>query len=131
MSLKMLNKESKTKVFVIDDSVIARNMLIRILAAESSIEVVGEAGTGQSAIHLLDSIDPDIAILEASLGGSMDVGEVAYRMKEAKPAIKIILVVDTNTPPSVAEYADYGVCDVVKKPYVSNKVLRAVEAATQ
>ncbi|MDR2751155.1 MAG: response regulator [Clostridiales bacterium] len=127
----MPDKEEKTKVFVIDDSVMARNMLIRILATESSIEVVGEAGTGQSAILLLDSIDPDIAILEASLGGGMDLGEVAYRMKEAKPDIKIILVADTNTPSSVAEYYDYGVCDVVKKPYISNKVLKAVEAATQ
>ncbi|MDR1643410.1 MAG: response regulator [Clostridiales bacterium] len=127
----MPDKEEKTKVFVIDDSVMARNMLIRILATESSIEVVGEAGTGQSAILLLDSIDPDIAILEASLGGGMDLGEVAYRMKEAKPDIKIILVADTNTPSSVAEYYDYGVCDVVKKPYISTKVLKAVEAAAQ
>jgi DNA-binding NarL/FixJ family response regulator len=119
----------KIKVFVADDSVVARNMLIRLLSGDAGIEVVGEAGTGQSSILLVESVHPDVVILEAAIGGGMGIGEIAQEMRQSCPQVKIILSVDISTSLDVVGSAKYGVSDFVRKPYNKANVLRAVRNA--
>ena len=52
------------KVLLADDHVLIRQGMRRILEFEPDIEVVGEAGDGQQAIELIDSLSPDIILMD-------------------------------------------------------------------
>jgi two-component system chemotaxis response regulator CheY len=119
----------KIKVFVVDDSVVARNIMMRLLSDAEDIEIAGEAGTGQSAIMLLDKIEPDVVILESSVGGGMSIGEIIREMRDLCPKMKIILSVDFATTTEIVKYSEFGVADLVRKPYNKSSILRAVRTA--
>jgi len=54
-------------VFLLDDHEVLRRGLRTLLEAETGIEVVGEAGTAESAINRMLVLRPDVALLDVRL----------------------------------------------------------------
>ncbi|MEO3873852.1 response regulator transcription factor [Nonomuraea sp. B12E4] len=63
------------RVFLVDDHEVVRRGVAALLEAEDDIEVIGEAGTAQSAISRIPASRPDVAILDVRLpdGSGVDV----------------------------------------------------------
>lgn len=58
----------KLKTIVIDDEVLARQRIIRMLGAyEELIEIIAEAGDGEEAIQLIDQLQPDLIFLDIEM----------------------------------------------------------------
>ena len=57
----------RISVFILDDHEVFRRGLRDLLAAETDIDVVGEAGTVASALQRLPAIRPDVAVLDVRL----------------------------------------------------------------
>ncbi len=55
------------KVLVVDDSIVFRETLSRLLGAESGIEVIGTAVDAFTAREKLDKLAPDVLILDVEL----------------------------------------------------------------
>ncbi len=55
------------KVFLLDDHEVVRRGVRDLLEAESDIEVVGEAGTAESALARIPALRPDVAVLDVRL----------------------------------------------------------------
>jgi DNA-binding NarL/FixJ family response regulator len=55
------------KVFLLDDHEVVRRGVKDLLEAESDIEVVGEAGTAESALARIPALRPDVAVLDVRL----------------------------------------------------------------
>lgn len=55
------------RVFLLCDHEVVRHGIVSLLEAESDIEVVGEAGTAESALARVPAIRPDVAILDVRL----------------------------------------------------------------
>ncbi len=121
----------KVKVFMVDDSIVARNMLKRILDDQPEIEVVGEAGSGQGCLILLDELDPDVIILEAGIGGGMNVTEIVKQILAIKPKTKIILCIDTSFDVDKIPLPTMQVQACVKKPYHKTTIIREVMACME
>ncbi|GAA3222881.1 response regulator transcription factor [Nonomuraea helvata] len=71
------------RVFLLDDHEVVRRGVAALLESEDDIEVIGEAGTAESAIARLPALRPDVAILDVRLpdGSGVDVcREVRSRM---------------------------------------------------
>ncbi|MDR3238641.1 MAG: response regulator [Clostridiales bacterium] len=118
----------KIKVFVVDDSVVARNMLIRTLADADDIEVAGEAGSAQGSVIMLEEVKPDVILLEASIGG-MNLNDVVKEIKNINLHVKIILCIDAIHSEKAMMATEFGADDFVRKPYNKQNVLRAVRSA--
>lgn len=56
--------ERSLRVFVADDEPAARDKLLRLLRAQSGVDVVGAASDGASAAAAIRSLAPDVAILD-------------------------------------------------------------------
>lgn len=56
------------KVVIVDDHPLVRKGLTAVLAQEEGIEIVGEAETLEDAMELIQSTDPDLAIVDIKLG---------------------------------------------------------------
>ncbi|MDR1559883.1 MAG: response regulator [Clostridiales bacterium] len=119
----------KLRVFVADDSPVARNMLIRMLNDEDDIEIVGEAGTTQSSIMMLDEVNPDVILLEAAISGGMSITRLIRSMKDIKPYVRIILCVEVNDGVELIKSAELWASDIIRKPYNKTNLLRAIRSA--
>lgn len=58
------------RVVLADDHAVVRAGLKAVLSASSGIEVVGEAADGVEAVQLVERLDPDVLIMDLSMGGA-------------------------------------------------------------
>ncbi|WP_155335792.1 response regulator [Acrocarpospora corrugata] len=73
------------RVFLVDDHEVVRRGVAALLEAEDDIEIVGEAGTAESAIARITALRPDVAVLDVRLPDGDGVGvcrEVRSRIPE-------------------------------------------------
>jgi DNA-binding NarL/FixJ family response regulator len=59
--------QARIRVFLIDDHELVRRGLKGLLEAEADIDVVGEAGTSESAMDRMKTLQPDVALLDVRL----------------------------------------------------------------
>ncbi len=57
------------RVLVVDDHEVVRRGILALLATESGIEVVGEAGNGREAVVMAESLRPDVVIMDLIMPG--------------------------------------------------------------
>lgn len=78
------------RIMLVDDSVIVRSLMARILRDSPSVDIVATAGNGQEAISAVRTEKPDIVILDHEMP-VMDGLTAIPHILQAHPAVKIIL----------------------------------------
>jgi two-component system chemotaxis response regulator CheB len=63
----MSDAARKTRVLVVDDSVVMRRVLAAAISSEPALEVAGYAANGQIALSLLDRLTPDAMTLDIEM----------------------------------------------------------------
>ena len=58
---------NKIRVLVVEDSITVRRRLVEVLAADPDLQVVGEAGDGQTALELCRQLRPDVITVDMQL----------------------------------------------------------------
>lgn len=119
------------KVFIIDDNIVARSMLARLVKDEDDIEIVGEAGTGQGGIIMLGDVSADVILLEASVSGGMHLADIITEIHNISADTQIILCTDFFSAEIIPEATKYGQLDFIHKPYKKSMVLRAIRGAVR
>ena len=97
------------KIMIADDSVIVRQRLMQMLNDLEGIEVVGQAGDTPAAMDMVETLLPDVAILDIRMptGSGADL---VREIKQLNPASKIIVL--TSFPyPEVREKCMSGGAD--------------------
>lgn len=81
------------RVAIAEDSLVYRAGLVRLLEAAGS-EVVGEVGTGDEMLSLLEASDlPDVVILDIAMGRRKDDGlRTALTIRERHPSVGLLLL---------------------------------------
>lgn len=84
-------------VFLVDDSVVLRQRLRRMLVEVSGIQVIGETGDARAAMEAILIQKPDVVLLDIHLldGNGIDV---LHRIKKSKPAPAVIILTDYPYP---------------------------------
>jgi len=78
------------KVFVVDDSGVARAVLSNILSSDPELEVVGTADNGEEAVGAILSKKPDVVTMDVTMP-RMDGFEATRRIMESSP-VPIVIV---------------------------------------
>ncbi len=52
------------RIVLIDDHFLVRSGFKQMIQAESTVQVVGEAGTGSEGIELVNTVNPDVVVLD-------------------------------------------------------------------
>ena len=79
------------RVIIVDDQELFRRGLTMLMAVEPGLEVVGEAGDGQTGIELAGRVAPDVVLLDVRMPKISGI-EACVAIKEAVPAAKIIML---------------------------------------
>ncbi|WP_420096807.1 response regulator [Brevibacterium sediminis] len=82
------------RVILVDDHPVVRAGLKSVIDAPDHIAVVGEAGSGEEALTVVDELDPDVVLCDLRLGQGVDGIEVTKRLR-AKPNPPAVLILTT------------------------------------
>ena len=86
------DKEIKLiKVLLADDHSIVRAGLRRIVEESGDMEVVAEADDGREAIQLVQSTEPDVAVIDISMPG-LDGLEVISQLQTLQPKLPVLVL---------------------------------------
>ena len=86
-----MSPSPRLQLVLVDDHPAIRRGLRHLLAACSDMAVVGEAADGESALRTVQSLAPDVVLLDVHLLNSSGY-EVAARIRAAMPLVRIIML---------------------------------------
>lgn len=81
-----------TKVVIVEDEPLFRQMLMAQLSADPELEVIGEADNGESAVELARTLMPEVMLMDIELGEGMTGIEAGYAIKAERPTTGIVLL---------------------------------------
>lgn len=81
-----------TKIIIIEDEPLFRDLLHRTLLAEPGLEIAGVAEDGEAAIRLAHQTRPDVVLTDIELRGEIDGIEAALRIKKDQPKTGVVIL---------------------------------------
>jgi DNA-binding NarL/FixJ family response regulator len=86
-----MQSAQKITVLLVDDHLLVRQGLRKILEADQRIAVVGEVGDGESAIEAALRLRPDVVVLDIGLPGINGI-EAASRIRRRMGNVAVLMV---------------------------------------
>lgn len=108
------------KVFLVDDHEIFRNGLKQLVDSEPDMEVVGEAGDGETALQILHTVSPDVIIMDIRMPGINGI-ETSEAILSRQPQARILFFSLYDSPDYVARALEMGASGYILKD-TSNKI---------
>ena len=114
------------KILIVDDSALSRRTLRRIL--ESAGYEVVEADDGMTALEVYFLEKPSLVLLDLVMKGMYGL-DVLVKLREMDPKA-LVVVASADIQSSTRKMVDEaGALAFINKPFVSEQVIAAVEAA--
>jgi two-component system, NarL family, invasion response regulator UvrY len=111
------------RVVTVDDQAVFRSVARDVIAATPGFESVGEAGSGEEALDLVEDVHPHLVLIDVRMPGIGGV-EAASRILAAHPETVVVLI-SIEDPEEVARDARmYGVAELVRKQDFGPALLR-------
>jgi len=120
----------RIRILVADDHPVVRAGLTGMLAAESDLEVVGEAASGDEAVALAGRLRPDVVLMDLRMPGGDGVSAIS-QMAERKLAARILVLTTYDTDSDVLAAIEAGATGYLLKDAPAAELLRAVRAAAR
>jgi len=115
------------RALLVDDHVLVREGTLQLLDQEPDIVVVGQAGTAEEALGLLERTSPDVALVDINIPGTsgLDLARIAA---ERFPKVRILVVSAYDDYAYVTEAIEVGVGGYLLKTATAKELLDAVRA---
>jgi two-component system response regulator AtoC len=118
----------KTSVLVVDDELLIRKSLGKVLRARGyAVEV---ASSGAEGLEKAEAIRPQVMILDMRLPDT-DGLSVLRRVRELDPLLQVIVITAFGDVQSAVDAMKLGACDFLRKPYEMEDIVLAVDAAAR
>jgi DNA-binding NarL/FixJ family response regulator len=79
-------------VLVVDDSLVFRTGMSRAVQACEGLELLGEAGDGETALRLVDELEPELVILDLRMPGIDGFCVLARLHADAPPPCRVLVI---------------------------------------
>lgn len=80
---------TRWRVLLVDDHAIVREGLAMLIGAQSDMEVIAQAGGGREAVHMAQSCQPDVVVLDVSMP-DMGGPDAAERIMHQSPSSRVL-----------------------------------------
>jgi two-component system, NarL family, invasion response regulator UvrY len=121
------------RILLVDDHTVVRAGYRRFLEQEPDCQVIGEASSGEEAYLLLQTLEPDVVILDLSMPGQGGLS-VLRRMRLRWPLLPVLVFSMHDNLPFVIQALRAGATGYITKssePESMVKAVRSVVAGVQ
>jgi NarL family two-component system response regulator LiaR len=119
---------TKIRVLLADDHPALRMGLRVLLDRASDIEVVGEADDGNAALALIETLHPDVAVLDCQLPG-IDGMAVAVVVEQRAPSARVVALSAYDDDRYLSGMMAAGAVGYLLKNEAPSQIVAAVQAA--
>lgn len=121
-----------TKLAIVEDEPLYRDLLRIALARNGHVDVVGDFGDGESALKGIPTLNPDVAVLDIELPGRLHGVELGLQLRRRLPDLCIVLLSNHRDPDllsSLPPNMRTGWSYLLKKSIANvNVLMRALQA---
>jgi DNA-binding NarL/FixJ family response regulator len=118
------------RVIIADDHHLVRQGLIALLNGADDISVIGEASTGDEAVSLVESLQPEVVVMDVSMP-RLDGRQATERIKALNLATEIVILSMHADVMLVKQLLQCGVRGYLLKRSVSDELLLAIRSASR
>jgi len=112
------------RIFLADDHVVVRQGLKALLEREG-FQVIGEASDGYTALQLIPSLNPDVAVIDVAMS-LMNGIEIAEQLRKSCPKAKSIILTQHDEDQYVKAALRAGVRGYVLKGQAGTDLVQAI-----
>jgi DNA-binding NarL/FixJ family response regulator len=118
------------RVLIADDHELVRHGLRELLAKESDLEIVGDAGNGLQTIALVRSLRPDIVLLDLLMPGMPGL-EILGHLVHQKSGARIVVLTGLDDDATIFQAMQLGAAGYLLKRASPAELAQAIRAAAQ
>ena len=120
----------KISVMLVDDHMVVRAGVRRLLEAADEFEIVAEAESGEQAYELFPKLEPEITLMDLNMPGMGGI-ETIIRIKNRYPNAKVIVLSMYEHGPFIAQAMKAGAKGYLTKSSLGDELTKAVKLVAQ
>ena len=118
------------RILIADDHAVVRSGLRVLLGADPDLELVGEAEDGEEALRLVETLRPDMILLDVTMPPDNGI-ETTKRLKEAYPELIVLILTMHEDEALLHEALRVGAAGYVIKRAEESEILQAIHAVSR
>lgn len=115
------------RLLLVDDQSLVRRGLKALLKLEADLQVVGEAENGESAIHHVELLKPDIVLMDIRMS-VMDGVAATKEICQQFPQTKVLVLTTFDDDEYVTQALQYGAAGYLLKDTPPEELAQAIRA---
>jgi DNA-binding NarL/FixJ family response regulator len=120
----------RIRILLVDDHAVVRQGFKMILAAQTDMEIVGEAGNGREAVELAGELKPDVVVMDVAMPELNGI-EATRRLAETAPHARVVALSMHKDSVYVREILRAGARAYLLKDSVAADLVSAVRSVAR
>ena len=113
------------QVLLVDDHSMVREGIKQLLELDSDIKVIGEAGNGEQCLELIETLAPDVVLLDINMPQTNGL-QVLEQLREKRSKQKVLILTIHNEVEYLMRAVEIGVAGYVLKDSDSTVLKEAI-----
>ena len=115
------------RVMIVDDAVVVRGLFGRWVEAEPDLEVVASLRTGREAVAQIESVDPDVVVLDIDMPDLDGIAALPLLLEKKRDLVVIMASTLTRRNAEISLRAlSLGAADYIPKPTSNQEVAGSI-----
>lgn len=118
------------RILVVDDQVLFREALVRLLSSQEDFSVVGQASNGKEALDKVKQLTPDMVLMDLRMP-VMDGLEATKLLRESHPDVRIVILTVSDAESDVFDALKNGAVGYLVKSMRAETLFQKVRDISQ
>ncbi|MGB9376734.1 MAG: response regulator transcription factor [Mycobacteriales bacterium] len=121
---------SVVRVLIVDDHPVVREGLRGMLSTDPTLEVVGEAASGEEALELISQVNPDVVLMDLQMPG-LDGAASTGRITSEHPEVRVVILTTYDRDADILRAVEAGAAGYLLKDTPREELAAALRAAAR
>ncbi|MER7608238.1 response regulator transcription factor [Nocardioides sp. NPDC127503] len=123
--------EQRIRVVLVDDHPVVRAGVRALVDAQDDLDVVGEAADSAQAVAVVGETQPDVVLMDLSLGDGPGGAETTRLVRELPSPPHVLVLTTYDTEADVLEAVDAGAAGYLLKDAPPDELFRAIRGTAR
>jgi DNA-binding NarL/FixJ family response regulator len=118
-----------TTVLLVDDHPVVRSGLRAVLDSADTVQVIGEAATGEEALTLAAHLHPDVVLCDLRLGDGIDGIQTTAALRALEPAPAVLILTTFDRDAEILGAIEAGAAGYLLKEVAPEAIIDGIRRA--